>query len=136
MHVRARLAFAIALVCGAVALLAGCSQVPSTIYQSVELTSCVDGARAVQFDLVYTSSFVTNLGVTTTSPNVIGTPAIVSTGPSSFQITAELNNVANGGAVSIGLDAEVQQYGLAQWSNVRFFTEPTAESRSAGVRSA
>jgi hypothetical protein len=114
------------LVCGviAVALFAGCSQVPSVGHQEIELTSCVDGAFTVQFDLVYSNSFVASVSVESQSSNVVGTPLITPTGPNSFLVTAELGNAGLGDPVSIGFAAQVQQFGFAQATNVRWYTDP------------
>src|SRR6188474_910103 len=114
------------LLCGgiAMALVAGCSHVPSISYQTIELRSCVDGALTVQFDLVYSNAFVSNVSVDYTSNNVVGTPLINPLGSNSFRVTAELTGIPTGDPVTIGFAAQVGQYGFAQAGNIRFYTDP------------
>ena len=101
----------------------GCSIPPISTEQSLELHSCVDGARSVRFVAVI-GPMVTTADAQAGSSNIIGTPDVQFFGPG-VQVTAELDNVPLGDPVTFLLSATAVGYEISVTvTDVAFYTVP------------
>lgn len=101
----------------------GCSHTPITTQQSLELHSCVDGARSVRF-VAAVGPMVSTADAQAGSSNIIGTPDIQFLG-FGVQVTAELDNVPLGDPVTFQLSATTLGYEVSvDVEDVSFYTVP------------
>lgn len=105
----------------------GCSgpSVPVHTDVAVEATSCVEGALSMTFTVASTNGLFPptyQYG----SGNVVGMPTIVP-GTNSFHVTASLDTVAAGEAVSMNFGTSVFQPATIGAQNVQFYTVPVAQ---------
>jgi hypothetical protein len=101
----------------------GCSHTPITTEQSLELHSCLGGARSVRFTAAI-GPMVTTADAQAGSSNIIGTPDVQFLG-FGVQVTAELDNVALGDPVTFLLSATTLGYEVSvEVIDVAFYTVP------------
>jgi hypothetical protein len=112
---------------GAIAVFAlGCSTPPISTQETLELHSCVDGARSVRF-MAEIGPMVTTADAQAGTSNIIGTPDVQFLG-FGVQVTAELDNVPLGDPVTFLLSATALGYEISVTvTDVAFYTVPPDE---------
>jgi hypothetical protein len=112
------------LATGALAVFAlGCGKTPITTEESIEVKSCINGARSVRL-LFALAPLVTAADAQAGSSNIIGTPDVQFLGPE-VQITAELDNVPFGDPVTLLISATTLGFDTSvSVEEVAFYTVP------------
>jgi hypothetical protein len=106
----------------ALALIAGCTNIPQVIDTAVTVNSCTGNALAMRVTGTY-GPFVTGISWNGGSSNIVGTPTINDYGIS-FEVIAELNHVSLGEPVTLDLLATAIVGSGIGISDVEFFTVP------------